>query len=112
VRFSDVHEGEMARRMMAVEDRMQATTDLTFLSLLGAAHALVQQLADVWAGFDRFCRSRLGVAAETLLGAWEFPIGGDFIEMLGRYTDVKPDPAKVDEYAAIYCAAWDRKFGE
>ncbi len=112
VRFSDVHEGEFATRMMAVEDRMQATTDLTFVSLLGAALALVRQLAEVWTAYDRFCRDRLGVSAETMLGAWDFPTGGEVVEMLGRYPDVKPDPAKVDEYAGIYCQAWDRRFGD
>jgi hypothetical protein len=112
VRASDVHEGEVATRMMAVEDRLQATTDRTFASLLATAHNLAKELAEVWTAFDRFCHSRLGVSAETLLGAWEFPTGGEVTEALRRYKDVKPDPAKVDEYAGIYTRAWDRRFGE
>lgn len=66
----------------------------------------------MWTAFDRFCRSRLGVPAATLLAVWDFPVGVEVTETLGRYRDVTPDPAKADEYYGIYCRAWDRKFGE
>jgi hypothetical protein len=98
--------------MVAVEDRVQATTDFTFKALRHFFTAQAQQLAEVWTAYDRFCRDRLGVSAETMLAAWQFPTGGELVEMLGRYPHVKPDPAKVDEYAGIYCRAWDHKFGE
>src|SRR4051794_27352013 len=52
------------------------------------------------------------VAARTMLAGGEFPTCGDVNTMLALYPDVKPDPAKVDEYREIYCRAWDRRFGE
>jgi len=97
--------------MAGVEDRMQGTTDYTFASLLNAAQEAAQQLAEVWAGFDAFCHDRLGVSAATMLDAWQFPPGDEVTEMLGRYADVKPEPAKIEQYRGIYCRAWDRRFG-
>jgi hypothetical protein len=111
-RFSAYHDGQLATRMMGVEDRMQRMTDYTFVALFKAAHDLAKQLAEVWAGFDGFCHSRLDVPAKTMLAAWEFPTGDEVTAMLALYADVKPDPAKVDEYRGIYCRAWDRRFGE
>jgi hypothetical protein len=110
LRASAYREGDLARRMMAVEDRMQVMTDYTFASLLNAATTIVHDLANVWAAFDRFCHDRLGVSATTLLTAWEFPTGDEVSEVLKRYGHVKPDPAAVDEYHGIYCRAWDRRF--
>jgi hypothetical protein len=66
----------------------------------------------VWTAYDRFCHDRLGVSAETMLGAWEFPTGGEVTEMLKRYGHVQPRQEMVDEYHGIYCRAWDRKFGD
>jgi hypothetical protein len=111
LRASRYRKGEMARRMMAVEDQMQVTTDDTFASLLHVVHATVRDLAEVWAAYDRFCRDRLGVSAETMLAAWEFrPAVRSAV--LERYAHVQPRPAQVDEYHGIYCRAWDRKFGD
>ena len=87
-------------------------TDFTFGSLARAALEIAGQLVALWTAYDRFCQSRLGVSAEVMLGAWEFPTGGEVTEVLKRYEHVKPDPAKVDEYYGIYCRAWDRRFGE
>ncbi len=111
LRASAYREGELASRMSAVEDRMQVMTDYTFASLLATAQELAGELASVWAGFDGFCQSRLGVPATTLLEAWDFPTGNEVVDMLRRYGQVKPDPAKVDEYCGIYCRAWDQRFG-
>ena len=95
--------GQPVRTLMAVEDRMQVTTDATFDALLKVLNAAARDLAEVWTAYDRFCRDRLGVSAETMLTAWEFPTGGEVVEMLGRYSLVKPEPAKVDEYFGLYC---------
>jgi hypothetical protein len=112
-RASEYHEGEFANRMVAVEDRVQATTDFTFKALRQVFAAQAQQLAEVWTAYDRFCRDRLGVSAETMLAAWQFPTGDEVKAALKRYDGhVKPDPAKVDEYYGIYTRAWDHKFGE
>ena len=46
--------------MMAVEDRMQAMTDVVFAHLFQAAHDHAQQLAEMWEAFGRFCRTRVG----------------------------------------------------
>jgi hypothetical protein len=110
-RFSQYHDGELATRMMAVEDRMQVTTDLSLLSMQRAVDGLVQELVDLWTAFDRFCRDRLGVSAGVLLAAWEFPTGGEVAEVLGGYPDVRPNPAQVDQYCGLYYAAWDRRIG-
>jgi hypothetical protein len=113
IRASAYRDGEYARRMMAVEDRMQVTTDDTFKALLHVLHAAARDLAEVWTAYDRFCRDRLGVSAETMLAAWQFPTGGEVTAMLKRYDGhVKPDPAKVDEYYGIYCRSWDHRFGD
>jgi hypothetical protein len=112
LRASRHRQGELARRMMAVEDRVQVMTDYTFAALLRGILDLVRELSEVWSAYDRFCHDRLGVSAEVMLGAWEFPTGGEVMELLKRYGHVKPDPLKVDEYHGIYCRAWDRRFGE
>ena len=112
VRASAFREGELARRMMAVEDRMQGMTDEIFLAFAKAAHDIAQQLVDTWEAFGRFCRERVGVEPETLLDAWGFPVSGDFTAMLKRYENVKPDPAKVEEYFGLICSNWDKRFGD
>jgi hypothetical protein len=112
LRTSSHREGELARRMMAVEDRVQGMTDTVFLALFRTAHEHAQQLANTWEAFGRFCRDRVGVTPETMLDAWGFPIAADFKGMLKRYERVKPDPAKVDEYFGLITSSWDKRFGE
>jgi hypothetical protein len=112
VRASRHREGELARRMMAVEDRVQGMTDTVFLALFRTAHEHAQQLANTWEAFGRFCRTRVGVEPDVMLDAWGFPIAQDFREMLKRYEDVKPDEARVDEYFGLITSTWDKRFGE
>jgi hypothetical protein len=111
-RLSELWDGEeMGRRMAAVEDRMQVMTDYVFLALCDAANRLAADLANTWEAFGRFTRTRLGIAPETLLDAWGFPIAADFKDMLKRYEHVKPDPAMVDEYFKLITTMWDKRFG-
>jgi hypothetical protein len=110
LRASQFRKGELARRMMAVEDRMQARTDDTFAALLQVMHAAARDLVEVWTAYDRFCRDRLGVTAETMLAAWDFPTGDEVAAMLKRHRHVEPRQEKLEQYHGIYCRAWDTKF--
>ena len=80
-------------------------------TLAFGARAVAQDLLDVWTAFERFCRQWLGVGAATMLNAWQMPLLADVEQMLRRYADVKPDPAKADLYYGYLCGTWDRKFG-
>jgi hypothetical protein len=112
LRASSHRTGELARRMMAVEDRMQRTTNFVFTHLFLTARTQAQQLADTWEAFGRFCRTRVGVAPEVLRDAWGKPIAADFKDMVRRYPDVKPDEKKVNEYLGMIYRGWDRHFGD
>ena len=111
MRMSKRLAGEFARRMIAVEDRTQYATDLVLAPLLAAAAAIAQDLVNVWAAYGRFCRTRLGVAPEVMMRAWEMPLLADLEQMLTAYAAVQPQPEKVAEYATYCCANWDGKFG-
>jgi hypothetical protein len=112
LRASDYREGELATRMMAVEDRMQLMTDIVFAQLFQAALDQAQRLADIWEAFGRFTRTRLRLAPEAVLDAWGKPIAAEFTAVLQWYPKVKPDEAKVNEYLGMICDGWDRWFGE
>jgi hypothetical protein len=110
-RLSELWDGEFARRMMAVEDRVQGMTDSVFASLFQAAHDLATQLVNSWAAFGRFCQERLGVSPETMLHAWGFPIADDLVAMLKRYEHIQANPTAVDAFFNQICSSWDSKFG-
>jgi len=65
--------GDFADRMAAVERRAGRASAGTMFVLSQASLAVAKQLTDVWAAFDRFCRTRLGVDGKTLLRAWPSP---------------------------------------
>jgi hypothetical protein len=109
LRASSHRTGELARRMMAVEDRMQRTTDFVFTHLLLTARTHAQQLPDTWEAFGRVCQTRVGMAPEVLL---DRPIAADCKAMVRRYPDVKPDEAKVDEYLDLISQGWDSHCGD
>ena len=44
-----------------------------------------------------------------MLKAWQSPLA-EFQETLKHYEQVKPDPAKVDEYTGYIAKQWDRRF--
>lgn len=112
LRASKYRKGELGRRMMAVEDRMQGTTDFVFVHLIQSAFVQAQLLADTWEAFSRFSHTRVGVSAETLLEAWGWPAEMDFAGMVKRYPGVKPNDEKVNEYVDLICRTWDQRFGK
>ena len=111
LRMSKRHQGELARRMAAVEDRAQHATDQVLLPLLAASGMVAQDLVNLWAGYGRFCRSRIGIRPDEMMRAWEMPLLEDVEQVLSDYEHVEPQPAKVAEYARYCCTAWDRRFG-
>jgi hypothetical protein len=102
---------EFARgeRMEAVQRRSEHFTTCSAVVLLSAMNDISKDLVNAWSAFDRFCRIRLGVSAETMLKAWQFPFD-DFFQTLRRYEKVKPDPAKVKEYLGYIAKHWDSRF--
>jgi hypothetical protein len=67
-------------------------------------------LATAWAAFEKFCRTRPGVEAKTLLTAWKLPSVGAIEALLNAHPDAKPDPAEVEEYCRLLCVLWDNRF--
>ena len=100
---------EQGSRMEAVQRRSEYFTTCCGVVILSAINDVAKDLVDVWAAFGHFCRTRIGVEPETMLRAWQFPFD-DFFETLRRYEKVKPDPAKVKEYAGYISKQWDRRF--
>jgi hypothetical protein len=111
LRMSRWREGELARRMSAVEDRAERHTDAALLPLVAAAGGVAQDLVNIWAAYGRFCRSRLGVSPEVMLRAWEVPLLAELEELLAECRGVGPQAGKVAEYADYCFHAWDRRFG-
>ena len=100
---------DSGRRMDAVERRVEHFTTCGAVVVLGAMDDIARDLVNTWEAWGRFCRTRLGVEPETMLRAWQFPLD-EFLETLKRYSKVKPDPAKVNEYIGYICKHWDRRF--
>ena len=91
---------DFPQRMGAVEDRAEHASALIAVVLARAAVNVAQDLVDIWAAFERFCRSRVGVSPRTMLNAWG-PLADDFEQALACYPKLKPDPAKADEYFGL-----------
>jgi hypothetical protein len=102
---------ERGQRMAAVEKRAEHFTACSVLALTLAAQETAQEMVNTWEALGRFCRTRVGVAPETMLAAWGFPVAGDFEETLKRYAHLKPQPEKVKEYTHFICVNWDRLYG-
>lgn len=100
---------DQGRRMHDVERRAEHFTACGTVLLLKAMDGVAKDMVNTWAAFDRFCRSRLGVTAETMLKAWEFPLE-EFQETLKRYEKTTPDPARVKEYFGYITKQWDERF--
>jgi hypothetical protein len=102
---------ERGRRMAAVERRAEHFTACSVLALTLAARDVAQEMVNTWEALGTFCRTRVGVAPETMLAAWGFPVAGDFEETLKRYAHLKPEPEKVTQYTHYICVNWDRLYG-
>ena len=72
---------------------------------------LAAELRAIWDAFSRFCRAELYLEPETVLGAHFAPL----LERLERQRDTldraEPDPARVDEYAALLTRGWRHRLG-
>jgi hypothetical protein len=101
---------DRGQRLHAVEKRAQHFTACGKLSLMLAARDTAQDMVNTWEAFGAFCRTRVGVTAETMLAAWGFPVAGDFEETLKRYAHLKPQAEKVRDYTRSICINWDRMF--
>ena len=102
---------DFPQRMGAVEDHAEHASAMIAVVLARAALDVARDLVDIWAAFDRFCRTRVGVPAKTMLNAWGGPLADDYEQAVARYPGLKPDPAKTAEHFGLICAAWDRRFG-
>jgi hypothetical protein len=115
--FHDEHQQYRADDRSPASDgsgqgRAERGTEWIMLVLYKAAQEIAEELINTWTAFGQFCRTRVGVEPQTMLNAWLLPIVGEIEQTLKRYSDVKADPAKVEEYAEMICKGWDRRFSK
>jgi hypothetical protein len=100
---------EYVLRMAAAEERAERSTETICGMISERAQAVAQDLVNTWGAFDRFCQSRLGISAEGMLKAWEFPLE-EFRCTLKEYESVKPEEVKVEEMFCGICTHWDERY--
>lgn len=78
--------------------------------MIRSAESVAQIFLEVFEALERFCRRHMGIGALTLLKAWSFHVIADFPKVQGRYPDIVPREAKVNEYIACLEGTWTRQF--
>ena len=102
----------LGRPLDTVADRAEAA--LAVLPEVAERNAgwVVERLAAVWAALGRYSERRLGVPAETLLGARGMrALAAEVAAALARHPDVTPDPDGVAEYLKLLDLCWGTRFG-
>ena len=97
-------------RMHAVEHRAERWSRRLIRRVRQAELALASQMKGIWSAYDAFCRSRLGMAGERLLEAFDYPARQAIARMLRRHQDVAVDEAAAVAYRERMCSFWDRRF--
>lgn len=105
-------DAEYVRRMSAVERRAERFTRPIGWVLTGAERDLAQEFKSIWAAYEAFCSSRLGITAVRMLDACQYPGREKFAQIMERYKEVKIDEATMAQNRDGLCGFWDRRFEE
>ena len=103
---------EVGRRAEAIEERAKKDGADVLALLVDAEKGMITDLAVGWRAFERFCLSRPGVDADTLLSAWKLPGAVEIREVLKLYPGDLATPVLVQDYFDKLCVLWDSRFGE
>jgi hypothetical protein len=101
---------EFARRMEAVENRAEHTTELIVGVLARTGQDLAGELVNVWTAFSDFCTTRLGMTAERMLAACGYPAREELGTVLKQYAHLKAEEKSTSEYRDALYSVWDRRF--
>lgn len=103
---------EVDRRAEAIEVRAKKDGQDILALIAEGEKDMIHELAVGWLAFERFCLSRPGIEADTLLSAWRLPGAFEIGEVLNLHKDDPPEPALVQEYFEGLCVLWDTHFGK
>lgn len=102
---------EFYRRMHAVERRGERWSRRMEWVFRRAEADLVSELKSIWAAYEGFCCSRVGMGAYRVLEACGWPGGQELKAVLERHKHVAVDQETVTSYQNALCGYWDRQFG-
>jgi hypothetical protein len=100
----------IAQRGEAIEEHVAENGQKLQAIVSDVERHWVRGLKTAWEAFEKFCRTRPGVEAKTLLTAWKLPSVGEIEALLKTHPNVKPDAAEVEEYFRLLCVLWDNRF--
>jgi hypothetical protein len=101
---------DFSHRLVEVERRSEESTEMIVAVMRRAKLDMAAEFKSIWAGYDAFCTSRLGMPAERVLEGCKYPGRIEFADVLERYKDVAGDEQATAAYRDGMCGFWDRRF--
>lgn len=102
---------ELADRSLGVEERARQQGERVMAILVEGEREAAGQLAVGWAAFGRFCRERVGVEPQVLLGAWSLTVHEEVEDLLRECPHEEPKGEQVERFLKALGVLWDRRVG-